>query len=152
MIYYSRKRLDFVPGTAFEDSPYLENAKLRFLNNVDMGDTDYDCWIWTGATTFGYGTIRFAGKRWLAHKWIYRLMYGKMNTDYVIAHICNKRRCVNILHLKEVTRETNVQEHFLWQSITAFANGRRLEEIVHELDNKELQLIHEYLQATKAPL
>lgn len=69
------------------------------------------CWLWTGATnSSGYGYIS-VGKGRVAgvHRVSYELFYGPIPAGYETDHLCNRRRCVNPIHIQAVTREENVR-------------------------------------------
>lgn len=66
------------------------------------------CWLWVaGVDTEGYGQFMFQGRRWLVH----RLSYSQENElikGLVLDHSCEVRRCVNPLHLDQVTDRVNI--------------------------------------------
>jgi hypothetical protein len=66
------------------------------------------CWLWTGATTTGYGVLKVDGKRWLAHRWSYEQLVGPVPVGLQLDHLCRVRRCVNPAHLEPVTLRENV--------------------------------------------
>lgn len=67
------------------------------------------CLEWTGPViNTGYGTTRFRGKRWLAHRASYELFVGPIPAGLVIDHLCGNKLCVNPAHLEAVTQRENV--------------------------------------------
>ena len=69
------------------------------------------CWIWHGAISTGYGSIRIGGISYLAH----RLAWEEWNHEpippgMVIMHICDQRACVNPNHLELGTESDNSQD------------------------------------------
>jgi hypothetical protein len=94
----------------------LEIAKLRFESKINKTDT---CWLWTAGvfTTSGYGSFRYDGKNWLAHRASWFFTYGKPADDFLL-HSCDNKLCVNPAHLREGTQYENIQD--------MIAKGRRV--------------------------
>lgn len=68
------------------------------------------CWLWQGRLfSNGYGTIRDAPHRRLAHRVAYELLVGPVPDGLVLDHLCRVRRCVNPAHLEAVTQGENVR-------------------------------------------
>ena len=71
--------------------------------------TDAGCWQWNGSTTRnGYGQLRIGGKHWMAHRFSYNELVGKIPDGKDLDHLCRNRRCVNPKHLEPVTRSVNL--------------------------------------------
>jgi hypothetical protein len=66
------------------------------------------CWIWQGATSNGYGRVRFDGKTRLAHRVVWTLTIGEFPEDKQPDHLCRVRACVNPSHLEPVTQRINL--------------------------------------------
>lgn len=80
----------------------------RFWSKVDRRGPD-DCWEWQGyRLSSGYGQIRIAGTKWLAHRLAYVVNVGPIPEGLTIDHLCRNRACVNPVHLEVVTRGENV--------------------------------------------
>jgi hypothetical protein len=83
----------------------------RFWAKVDKhGD---GCWLWTGATSAGYGHIFVAGRKGrgrlsLAHRVSYEMHVGPIPVGLDLDHLCRVRNCVNPAHLEPVTRQVNL--------------------------------------------
>lgn len=66
------------------------------------------CWVWTGATSGGYGHVGLSdGGEIPAHRLSYELLVGPIEPGLEIDHLCRVRACCNPAHLEPVTRRTN---------------------------------------------
>lgn len=84
----------------------------RFLNKITVSDTNFykdtPCWEWNGCLNAkGYGQITWHGLHYQFHRFIYEYFQGEIDSDLVIHHKCYNRRCVNPLHLEQVTQREN---------------------------------------------
>jgi hypothetical protein len=78
----------------------------RFWNKVNKSENG--CWGWkAGKTDRGYGTFRFNGQTWRAHRFSYLLTKGELIEGLVIDHLCRNIICVNPDHLEQVTQLEN---------------------------------------------
>ena len=68
------------------------------------------CIEWQGQQRNGYGSLRFNGKQWYAHRLMYVRKYGNILDSQVIRHKCNKPLCVNIDHLIIGTQQDNMAD------------------------------------------
>ncbi len=81
---------------------------VRFWSHVDVkGPTD--CWLWTGATSHGYGQVRINRRRIVyTHRVAYALMIGPPPEGFAqLDHLCRNRPCCNPKHLEVVSAQTN---------------------------------------------
>lgn len=78
---------------------------MAFWDRVEKSE---GCWLWTGATTKGYGRVWFEGKVWLAHRLAWFLTFGEVPPE--LDHVCRVRACVrpDPEHLEPVTHRENV--------------------------------------------
>lgn len=69
------------------------------------------CKLWTGAlTNRGYANLSIDGVTHSGHRVVYALEHGgQIDRDLVIDHLCSRRRCIEGLHLEQVTQEENVR-------------------------------------------
>lgn len=71
------------------------------------------CHVWeAGLSKTGYGKFREGGrgsKHWRAHRFIYQLVIGSLQSGNQLDHLCRNKACVNILHLEEVTARENMR-------------------------------------------
>lgn len=81
----------------------------RYKNLVKMPDEPGGCWEWAGSVNkrTGYGKKQWQGKTLLAHRWLWQMLFGKIEDGMTIDHKCRNRKCVNPLHLEPVTQTEN---------------------------------------------
>lgn len=75
--------------------------------------TEDGCMIYTGPLNRGgYGVINTKlSQSKLAHRVAWELVHGLIPEDREIDHICRNRACINVEHLRVVTRVQNLQNH-----------------------------------------
>lgn len=67
------------------------------------------CWVWTAATTEGYGRFHLTGRTLvLAHRFSYETTVGPVPDGLDLDHVCRRRICINPAHLEPVTRQINL--------------------------------------------
>lgn len=66
------------------------------------------CWLWVGATVYGYGCVKQGDKVLRAHRVSYERHRGPIPAGLVIDHLCRQRCCVNPDHLEAVPQRDNV--------------------------------------------
>lgn len=77
---------------------------------VEVVQSHYDnaCWVWTGATSNGYGQVRRNGKLINVAVAAYEVRYGPIPAGLEIDHLCRNRPCWNPKHLEAVTHHENI--------------------------------------------
>ena len=74
----------------FSFPPILERFEQLYIPEPNSG-----CWLWTGYSPNGrYGSIKWYGKRVLAHIVSYKLFRGKIIKGHVVDHLCHNTFCV----------------------------------------------------------
>lgn len=78
----------------------------RFWEKVESAPAE-DCWLWSAATSHGYGVFSVERRRKQAHRVAYELMIGPIPPLLVLDHLCKTPRCVNPYHLDPVPLAVN---------------------------------------------
>jgi hypothetical protein len=81
----------------------------NFWINVDASRGDDACWIWTGYTRNGYGSVKYKDRNEYAHILVYQNIKGVIPDGYEVDHSCRVRRCINPDHLEAITKRLNRQ-------------------------------------------
>lgn len=82
----------------------LTPPTVRFWAKVKKTKT---CWLWTAASSRGYGQLGINKKLIYAHRFSYELHRGKIPQGLHIDHLCRVKKCVNPRHLEVVTQRQN---------------------------------------------
>ena len=100
------------PSDDRKSMPVHKLVEQRFWENTSLPDGIDGCWIWTGDTRNGYGTILSV---FYAHRVSYELAYGVNPGNFLVHHKCKKKKCVNPQHLELVNHWQHAQRHKLGQ-------------------------------------
>ena len=85
---------------------------MKELNFSDDGTQADNCLLWAGAiATNGYGQSWEKGKHAQAHRRAWEKANGPIPEGLFIDHICGTKACVNVEHLRVVTRKQNNEHH-----------------------------------------
>lgn len=91
-----------------------KSTRERFDEKWEL-DEECGCWIWTGALTSGYGSLRIGGRKGqavLAHRLSWEFHRGPIPEELYVLHNCpdnrHDRRCCNPDHLFLGTHEDNM--------------------------------------------
>lgn len=66
------------------------------------------CWEWQGATSSGYGTIRYDGRTQYVHRVTWQELRSEIPDGLELDHLCKNTRCANPWHLDPVTSAVNL--------------------------------------------
>lgn len=80
----------------------------RLLDRMEK-DPDTGCWNWQSSTNKGgYGIFNFKKRGTTAHRLLWETLFGEIDDDLDLDHLCRNRRCCNPQHLEPVTRHENI--------------------------------------------
>lgn len=66
------------------------------------------CWVWQGQkNAAGYGRMKWAGRRWSVHRFLYEVTVGPIPEGMEVDHLCRNPACCNPAHLEPVTGAEN---------------------------------------------
>ena len=99
-------------GDINENKPLIKYYNLAIeCFNDNFRVNDQNCWIWKGRLNYtGYGTFKFKGKNYSAHRFSYKYHYGEFDESLFVCHHCDIRRCCNPEHLFLGTHTDNMQD------------------------------------------
>lgn len=94
-----------------QSSPLVAGSVLweRFWAKVRKTDT---CWLWTGATSVGYGMFKHTGvgATMSTHRLAYESLVGPIPAGQSVLHRCDTPACVNPSHLFLGSQADNMRD------------------------------------------
>lgn len=97
------------PSLDFEDLP--QSIRDRISIHKRTG-----CWIWDPKKAWDgrlsslpdrYGSFRWEGRQWQAHRLVYELLGGIIAPEAVLRHQCHRKRCTNPDHILSGSHRQN---------------------------------------------
>lgn len=92
-----------------------------------------NCWLWTGASSLGYGRITVNKKALILHRYVYELLAAPIPAGLHIDHLCRQPACCNPAHLEPVTPKVNSERGLRGELLTRCPSG-------HEYSGENLRL------------
>lgn len=84
--------------------------EARFWAKVQKAEPD-QCWPWTRALTWGYGSWRVRKILFRAHRVAWALTNRQQIEEGLdVRHLCHNKACCNPAHLEPGTRKQNMQD------------------------------------------
>jgi|SRR5690554_866218 len=115
-----------LPGILKDGHENATKAKdfIRAVGKFEI-EQETGCWVWIGAAqSNGYGRFWDGEKSNYAHRVMYELFNGPIQASMDLDHLCRNRRCVNPLHLEQVTRSENLKRGLTGENIAAPLRAR----------------------------
>jgi hypothetical protein len=93
----------------------ISPLEFRFWSYVELGPNG--CWLWTGTIIpSGYGILRQLPRRrdqpqirWLAHRFAWEVLRGRLPRGMDVHHLCSVKRCVNPDHLEPLSKADHIR-------------------------------------------
>jgi len=83
---------------------------IRLWEKVKINE-ESGCWEWQGSKNqAGYGQIQFDGRVQLAHRVVWKIIYGNIPNAVCVLHKCDNPLCINYFHLFIGSLRDNTQD------------------------------------------
>lgn len=94
---------------------YTPKDIVRFFSYIHIPDNLDDCWEWQSSINQkGYGRFAVGGRKYRstvsAHRAMWEIVYGAINTDLYVLHKCDNPSCCNPTHLFLGTNQQNMDD------------------------------------------
>ena len=97
-------------GTPQADRPIEVGFRIAEESFAARTARDGDCLIWQGPPNAGgYGTLGVNDKTTRAHRYAWERSNGPIPDGAEIDHVCHRRMCVNVEHLRLANRTQNAR-------------------------------------------
>lgn len=83
------------------------SVEARLWARIDRRGPD-ECWPYGNGRSYGY--ISVGGRKMLAHRLVYLLVYGELKRGEVVRHTCDNPPCCNPTHLLSGTQLDNMAD------------------------------------------
>lgn len=89
-------------------------TKLKHLTPIERFESRIvkteSCWLWKGEVSKRYGTFRYHGEKYLAHRFSYEHFIGPIPDGMYVLHTCDVPSCCNPEHLFLGTNADNMAD------------------------------------------
>ena len=82
----------------------------HLMSKCEIGMKPDSCWEWRGKYSSGYGYFYYKGRKYLMHRLMYEIWYGKIPKGLLIRHMCHNHQCCNPDHLRSGTQKQNMAD------------------------------------------
>jgi len=96
----------------FTNDLFDKKTKDRFWNQVCSRQAG-ECWVWDGSVSAnGYGQFWYNQLNFSAHRISYMMFFGPIQSNDLVCHKCDNKRCVNPKHLYIGTHLSNIIDRY----------------------------------------
>lgn len=96
----ARKLKSYLARKGRKNIPVLAETLAQKLERNIFPVPESGCWLWDSTVSqYGYGTLKFEGRKQLAHRLSYIHFKGQIQDGMMVCHKCDTPLCVNPDHL-----------------------------------------------------